>query len=139
MKTDRPPAKVTISGKVTQNGLGISTSSSGLIRETTALKMACLPPQVAITSLRSYPAPKSRWYISMIACCRTRVPAAGVYFVCPARIAASAASLMFCGVSKSGSPAPRSTTSTPAARMASAACIAASVDDTFIARTFSET
>src|SRR2546422_1272468 len=84
-------------------------------------------------------APKSRRYISIRAFCRSRVPAVGVYLVFPACIAARAASLMFCGVSKSGSPAPRSTTSTPAARIASAACIAASVDDAFMRATFSET
>src|SRR5262249_44904963 len=75
----------------------------------------------------------------MMACCKSRVPAAGVYLVLPARMAAAAASLMFCGVSKSGSPAPRSTTSTPAARIASAACMAAIVDDAFIRETLSET
>jgi hypothetical protein len=37
---------------------------------------------------------------------------------------------------KSGSPAPRSTTSAPAARIASAACIAASVADAFIMKHF---
>src|SRR5437588_2270353 len=75
----------------------------------------------------------------MIAFCSSRVPAVGVYFVWPALIAATAASLMFCGVSKSGSPAPRSTTSIPSARITSAACIAASVDDAFISATRSET
>src|SRR3989442_9605450 len=75
----------------------------------------------------------------MIASCSRRVPATGVYFVWPAAIAAAAASLIFCGVSKSGSPGPRSITSTPAARIASAACIAASVDDAFMRATFSET
>src|SRR5437762_614451 len=75
----------------------------------------------------------------MIACCKSRVPAVGVYLVLPARIAFAAASLIFCGVSKSGSPAPKSTTSTPDARIASAVCIAASVDDAFICATFSET
>src|SRR2546421_5130449 len=38
----------------------------------------------------------------------------GVYFVCPLSKAALAASLMKAGVSKSGSPAPKPTTSTPA-------------------------
>src|SRR5687767_12464227 len=74
-----------------------------------------------------------------MASCRRRVPAVGVYLVCPARIASAAASLMCSGVSKSGSPAPRSTTSTPAAFSASAACIAARVDDGCIRETFSET
>ena len=73
-----------------------------------------------------------------MACCNVRVPAVGVYFVSPARMASAAASLMFCGVSKSGSPAPRSTTSMPAARIVCAACIAAKVDDGFIRATLSE-
>src|SRR5258705_3520319 len=46
---------------------------------------------------------------------------------------------MLSGVSKSGSPAPKSTTSAPAARRASAACIAASVEDDCIRETFLET
>jgi hypothetical protein len=46
--------------------------------------------------------------------------------------------LMFGGVSKSGSPAPKSTTSAPDARSASAACAAASVADACIRATFWE-
>src|SRR6266851_4808222 len=75
----------------------------------------------------------------MIACCSSRVPAVGVYLVLPARMASAAARLIFSGVSKSGSPAPKSTTFAPAARSASAACIAASVDEGFIFETLSET
>src|SRR6185436_13857913 len=43
------------------------------------------------------------------------VPPAGVYLVSPLLIAAIAASLMNCGVSKSGSPAPIAITSLPSA------------------------
>ena len=43
------------------------------------------------------------------------MPAAGVYFVKPAASALAQASLMCCGVSKSGSPAPKPTTSRPSA------------------------
>src|SRR3954454_12196145 len=50
----------------------------------------------------------------------SRVPAAGVYFVKPCSIAACPAALMCAGVSKSGSPAPNSTTSTPCALSLSA-------------------
>src|SRR6185436_18122289 len=75
----------------------------------------------------------------MIACCNSRVPAVAVYFVRPAAMARPAACLIFSGVSKSGSPAPKSTTLTPCARNASAACMAASVDDACIFETFSET
>src|SRR3954469_16449943 len=46
---------------------------------------------------------------------RLGVPPAGVYFVSPLFIAAMAASLMNCGVSKSGSPAPIAITSFPSA------------------------
>src|SRR5687768_4512338 len=66
------------------------------------------------------------------------MPPADVYFVRPAFIAAAAACLMFSGVSKSGSPAPKSQTFTPAARNASAACMAAIVADDCMRATFSD-
>src|SRR6185369_15309223 len=75
----------------------------------------------------------------MIARWSSRMPALAVYFVRPARIARSAACLMLSGVSKSGSPAPKSHTSAPDARNASAACIAAIVADDCMRATFSET
>src|SRR5262249_20143600 len=68
----------------------------------------------------------------------SRMPPAAVYFVRPARMALSAACLMLSGVSKSGSPAPKSQTFAPAARKASAACIAAIVADDCMRATFSE-
>src|ERR1017187_9333082 len=43
------------------------------------------------------------------------IPDDGVYFVNPAASACVAASLIYCGVSKSGSPAPKPQTSTPSA------------------------
>ena len=46
------------------------------------------------------------------------IPAAGVYLVNPSWIARIAASRTCAGVSKSGSPAPNETTSTPAAFIA---------------------
>src|SRR5262245_63764086 len=67
------------------------------------------------------------------------MPAFAVYFVRPARIARSAACLMLSGVSKSGSPAPKSDTFAPAARRLSAACIAAIVAEDCMRATFSET
>src|SRR5215211_812365 len=75
----------------------------------------------------------------MMARCSSRMPALAVYFVRPARIAFSAACLMLSGVSKSGSPAPKSQTFAPEARKASAACIAAIVADDCMRATFSET
>src|SRR2546421_465521 len=53
----------------------------------------------------------------------------GVYFVCPLSKAALAASLIKAGVSKSGSPAPKPTTSTPAFFSAAALALTARVMD----------
>src|SRR6188472_292791 len=53
----------------------------------------------------------------------------GVYFVWPLSSAALAASLMNAGVSKSGSPAPNETTSTPAFFIALALALTARVID----------
>src|SRR5256714_1633329 len=53
----------------------------------------------------------------------------GVYLVCPLSSAALAASLMNAGVSKSGSPAPKLTTSTPALFSAAALALTARVID----------
>src|SRR5215217_3611375 len=75
----------------------------------------------------------------MIARCSSRMPALAVYFVRPACMALAAACLMLSGVSKSGSPAPKSHTFAPEARNASAACIAAMVADDCMRATFSET
>src|ERR1051325_9904405 len=44
MKTGVPPAKTTTSGNVTQYGFGMSASSPGFNKVTTALKTACLAP-----------------------------------------------------------------------------------------------
>src|SRR5687767_13800821 len=57
------------------------------------------------------------------------MPATSVYFVYPRRMAATAASLIRSGVSKSGSPAPNEMTSTPPARSSLSLACTASVDD----------
>src|SRR4051812_29590902 len=57
------------------------------------------------------------------------VPGVGSYLVLPACRALMAASLMKPGVSKSGSPAPKETTSTPAFLRALALAVTASVMD----------
>src|SRR5688572_22612994 len=57
------------------------------------------------------------------------MPPTSVYFVCPRRMAATAASLIRSGVSKSGSPAPNEITSTPQARSSLALACTASVED----------
>src|SRR5690606_23968023 len=51
----------------------------------------------------------------------------GVYFVSPRLMAATAASLMFCGVSKSGSPTESEMTSLPFALRSRAICVTAMV------------
>src|SRR4029079_18855612 len=56
----------------------------------------------------------------------------GVYFVCPLSSAALAASLMNAGESKSGSPAPKPTTSTPDFFKAAALALTARVIDSEI-------
>src|SRR5258705_222062 len=57
------------------------------------------------------------------------MPPTSVYFVCPRRMASTAASLMRCGVSKSGSPAPNEITSIPLARSSLALACTARVED----------
>src|SRR4051812_31678441 len=61
-----------------------------------------------------YVRPFSRLNLSAIACLSSGKQGVGVYLVTPLSSAALAASLMKAGVSKSGSPAPKPTTSTPA-------------------------
>src|SRR6185312_4623494 len=61
-----------------------------------------------------YGKPFSRLNLSAIACFSSGMDGVGVYFVWPLSSAAFAASLINAGVSKSGSPAPKPTTSTPA-------------------------
>src|SRR3972149_1024777 len=57
------------------------------------------------------------------------MPPTSVYFVCPRRIASTAACLIRSGVSKSGSPAPKEIPPTPRARSALALAWTASVDE----------
>src|SRR5215831_17652480 len=60
------------------------------------------------------------------------VPPAAVYLVKFCSSARMAACLMLSGVGKSGSPAPKSTTSTPSERRRSASCATFIVDDTLM-------
>ena len=55
----------------------------------------------------------SRLNLSTIACLSAGVPSTAVYLVSPDLIASIAANLIFSGVSKSGSPAPRPIISFP--------------------------
>src|SRR5262249_16198714 len=65
--------------------------------------------------------------LSQMAARSSGMPAVTVYLVKPLLSAAIAASLMYCGVSKSGSPAVRAATSTPFAARALALAVSASV------------
>src|SRR5215472_7526158 len=67
-----------------------------------------------------------------------RMPSVAVYFVAPESIAFCAARRMNSGVSKSGSPAPRSSTSRPAAFSARARLATASVADSLMWETFAD-
>src|SRR5437763_397276 len=67
-----------------------------------------------------------------MACFSSSTPPVGVYFVKFASMAAIPAFLMLSGVGKSGSPAPKSTTSAPSRRRRSASAATFIVDDTLI-------
>src|SRR2546428_13968685 len=67
-----------------------------------------------------------------MACLSSGRQGVGVYLVWPLSSAALAASLMNAGVSKSGSPAPKPTTSTPAFFSAAALALTARVIDSEI-------
>src|SRR5881394_457608 len=69
----------------------------------------------------------------MIALRRDGVPPAAVYLVKPLLIAAIAASLMNCGVSKSGSPAPSPMMSLPSDLRRAALAVTASVGEGLMA------
>ncbi len=93
------------------------------------LYIECLPPQETITSSLVYESELSRLNLEIIASLSSFIPPTGVYFVCPPRIAFIAASFMFSGVSKSGSPAPKLIMSLPPAFKARALAVIASVTD----------
>ena len=67
-----------------------------------------------------------------MACLREGVPPTAVYLVKPLPIASTAASLICCGVSKSGSPAPNPIMSLPSALSFAAHAVTASVGDGLI-------
>ena len=71
----------------------------------------------------------------MIAAFSEAVPPTGVYLVKPLLIATMAASLMCCGVSKSGSPAPSPMMSLPSAFSFAARAVTARVGDGLMACT----
>ena len=94
-----------------------------------AMYRQCLPPAPTVTFSALYGRPFSRWNLSAIACLSSGRQGVGVYFVWPLSRASLAASLTNAGVSKSGSPAPNPTTSTPAFFSAFALAVTANVID----------
>ncbi len=105
------------------------TSSPSSTSACTALKIDCLAPELTMTSLGSIDRP---WALPSHAATALRsgtVPSTSVYLVAPASRAFLAASLMCAGVSKSGSPAPKLTTSMPCAFSLAALADTASVGD----------
>ena len=100
---------------------------------------ACLAPAVIATCAAVHSMPFSRRSLAATASRASGVPGVATYLVMPAASARAAASLMFAGVSKSGSPVPNDTTSTPSLRIAAARAATASVALSFIRATRSET
>ena len=94
-----------------------------------AMYRQCLPPAPVVICSGLYGRPFSRLNFSAIAAFSSGKQGVGVYLVCPLSSAALAASLMNAGVSKSGSPAPKPTTSTPAFFIALALALTARVID----------
>lgn len=89
--------------------------------------MECFAPLDTIICEGSYSSPLSLLNFSAIALRRGSSPEDGVYLVCPASSASFAAAMMFAGVLKSGSPAPKEMTGSPAAFIAFALAVTASV------------
>ncbi len=81
---------------------------------------------------RLYSRPLSRLSLAMMASLSSGEPGTGVYFVYPSSSAFFATALMWSGVSKSGSPAPKPTTSIPCAFICFALFVIASVGDGWI-------
>jgi hypothetical protein len=137
--TVTPPASPTGSGYVVQYGAGSSTSSPGSIRVRNAAYTACLPPFVTSTFPGSTSRPESRVVLAAIASFSSGRPPAGVYlWFFGSRHASTAASTMWAGVGKSGSPAPKPMTGSPAAFMALALASTARVAEGAMAATAAE-
>ena len=96
------------------------------------LKMECLPPTLTTHSFASNDECNSRLCHAQIASRSGRMPPAGVYFDLLLSMARMAAFLIWSGVGKSGSPGPKSATSTPLAFSFSASARTAAVGEIWI-------
>ena len=128
------------SGYVVQYGAGQRTSSPGSQRAAKATNTAYLPPTVTKTCDAAHSKPESRFVFTAIASRNWGKPAAGVYRCAfGSRAARTAASTIYSGVGKSGSPAPNPITCSPFACSALAFESTASVADSAIAASRFET
>src|SRR5882672_6099205 len=93
------------------------------------LKMECFPPTLTTHSFGSKAEPSSRLCQAQMASRSVMIPPAGVYFDLFSSIALIPAFLMWSGVGKSGSPGPKSATSTPRDLSFSASAITAAVGE----------
>src|SRR3569833_823434 len=105
------------------------TSSPSSTMACMALNSDCLAPALTMISLGSNDMLCALPSHFATAARSAGVPSTWVYFVAPAARARFAAALMWAGVSKSGSPAPKLMTSSPLARRAAALADTASVGD----------
>src|SRR6202165_4968170 len=128
--TGVPPAYLSLAWKLTQYGAGMMPSWPCWISTLITLKMECLPPTLTTHSFGSYDEPSSRLCHAQIASPSDMPPPVGVYFDLFSSIALIAAFLMWSGVGKSGSPGPKSATSTPRDFSLSASAITAAVGET---------
>lgn len=116
------------------------TSSPGSHSAANATKTAYFPPTVTNTWDAVHVKPLSRLVFTAIASRKAGNPAAGVYRCAfGSRAATTAASTMWSGVAKSGSPAPKPMTSSPLACNALAFASTANVADSAIAASRAET
>ncbi len=117
-----------------QYGAGQMTSSPGSHSAANAVNTACLPPLVTSTWLASHWKPLSRNVFAAMASRSAGRPAAGEYLCIFGSLHARiAASTMFAGVGKSGSPAPKPMTFSPLACRALAFASTARVADSAMA------
>src|SRR5215467_13081308 len=78
--TDVPPAYFTMSGKLTQQGVGMTTSSPCWISTLITLKIECLPPTLTTHSFGPNDECSSRLCHPQMASRNGAIPPAGVYF-----------------------------------------------------------
>src|SRR5687767_11121170 len=110
------------------------TSSPGSSSVRNEAYTACLPPFVTRMLAGSTSRPESRLVLSAMACFSSGRPPAGLYlWFLGSRHASTAASTMWAGVGKSGSPAPKPITGSPAAWRALALASTARVADSAMA------